>query len=198
MTIASPATINLASHPFRRERAQNVALAGICLALACSFLVLVSLILHSRVQARSLSREIRDEQAQLRRLQIEQSGYGRILSRPDNADVFATSYFLNQLIARRAISWTRVFTDLETVMPPNMRLVGIRLPQVAEEDPSGKNRVQLDMLVGSDKPETIIELLKRLEKSPLFGAAAVMSQQAPTQNDPLFRYRVTVDYAQKL
>ncbi len=121
-----------------------------------------------------------------------------VLAKPDNADVFAKSVFLNELIARRAVSWTRVFKDLETVMPTNMRLVGIRLPQVAAEDASGANRVQLDMIVGTDRPDTVIELLKRLQKSSLFGAAQMVTQTPPTQNDPLYRYRVTVGYAQKL
>jgi len=40
--------------------------------------------------------------------------------------------------------------------------------------------------------------LKRLEASSLFGAASVVSQQPPTQNDPLYKYRVTVNYAQQL
>ncbi len=198
MTSFSPTAINLASEPFRRERAQNVALALGCGVLACTLLLLVSFILHDRVQASSLRRAIQTQQAELRHLQQEQTQFTRILGRPDNADVFATSVFLNELIARRAVSWTRVFADLGTVMPTNMRLVAIRLPQVAEEDVSGKNRVQLDMVVGTDRPDAVIELLKRLERSSLFGAAAVMSQQAPTQNDPLYRYRVTVDYAQKL
>jgi type IV pilus assembly protein PilN len=56
----------------------------------------------------------------------------------------------------------------------------------------------LDMVVGTSQPETFIELLKRLQQSALFGDAQVLGQQPPTQNDPLFKFRVTVAYAQKL
>ena len=96
------------------------------------------------------------------------------------------------------MSWTHVFKDVETVMPPNMRLVALRLPQVPSEDIGGIDHVQLDMVVGTDRPDAMIQLLKSLQESPLFGAAAVVNQQPPTQNDPLYRYRVTVAYAQKL
>jgi type IV pilus assembly protein PilN len=58
--------------------------------------------------------------------------------------------------------------------------------------------VQLDMQVGTTQPEAVITLLKRLQQSSLFGAAAMMNQSPPTQNDPLYKYRVTVEYAQKL
>jgi type IV pilus assembly protein PilN len=96
------------------------------------------------------------------------------------------------------VSWTVVFRDLEKTLPTSMRLEGLRLPQVSGQDATGTNRVMLDMIVGTTQPETFIELLKRLQQSPLFGDAQVLGQQPPTQNDPLFKFRVTVAYAQKL
>ena len=192
------ATINLASQPFRRERAENAVYALICAALTCSLLVLVSLILHARSQASDLRRVINGENRELADLRRDGRQFSAVLSRPENADVFARSVFLNELIARRAVSWTHVFKDLETVMPVNMRLMGIRLPQVAAEQSSEVNRIELEMTVGATRPNAIIELLTRLQQSPLFGAAQVMSQNPPTQNDPLFKYRVNVAYAQKL
>jgi type IV pilus assembly protein PilN len=198
MMTVSPGALNLASQPFRRERAQNAIYAFVCLALTCSLLVLIGLIFQERARASSLRREIDQERSQLLRLQREQGQFSSVLGRPENADVFAKSVFLNQLIARRAVSWTLVFKDLETVMPPNMRLVALRLPQIPSEDIGGVDHVQLDMVVGTDRPDAMIQLLKSLQGSPLFGAAGVVNQQPPTQNDPLYRYRVTVAYAQKL
>jgi type IV pilus assembly protein PilN len=160
--------------------------------------VLIALMFNERAKASNVRREITQERAQLQRLQREQSQFSSILAKPENADVFARSVFLNQLIARRAVSWSRVFKDLETVMPANMRVVAVRLPQVPSEDVAGVDHVQLDMVVGTDRPDAVIQLLKRLQESTLFGAATVVNQQPPTQNDPLYRYRVTVAYAQKL
>ncbi|MGA8029788.1 MAG: hypothetical protein WB992_21810 [Bryobacteraceae bacterium] len=165
--------------------------------LTCSLIVLISLILHARSRAAHLRRGIASERAELQRLQADEARFSSVLANPMNADVFSRSVFLNELIARRAVSWTRVFKDLETVIPNDVRLVGIRLPQVAADDASGANRVELDMFVGTDRPEAVIDLLKRLQQSVLFGAARVESQQPPTQNDPLYRYRVSVAYAQK-
>jgi len=198
MNHSSIGIINLASQPFRRERAQNAALAGVCLALLCSLLVLVSLVLGERKQAEGLRRTIATEQTELQKLQREGAQFSTVLGKPENSDVFARSVFLNELIARRAISWTVVFRDLETTLPPNMRLIGVRLPQIAGAEANGTDRVQLDMVLGTDRPETLIELLKKLADSDLFGSAQVLGQQPPTQNDPLYKYRVTVMYAQKL
>ncbi|HMF75639.1 MAG TPA: hypothetical protein VK604_08260 [Bryobacteraceae bacterium] len=192
------AQINLASQPFRRERAQTAALALTGALLMCSLLLLTGLILHQHAEAADLRRQIEVQQTALQRLQREQGRFSSVLSKPENADIFARSVFLNELIARRGVSWTRLFKDMETVIPANMRLLGIRLPQVGAEEANGVNRVQLDMFVGSTQPETVIGLLKRLEKSSVFGAASVVNQSPPTQNDPLYKCRVTVAYAQKL
>jgi type IV pilus assembly protein PilN len=190
--------INLASQPFRRERAENAAYALICAGMVFSLLILVSLIVHARSQAAHLRGGIEAENRELRSLQRRDGQFSAVLSRPENADVFARSAFLNELIARRSVSWTRVFEDLEQVMPSNMRLMGIRLPQVAAEQSTEVNHIELEMTVGTDRPEAVIELLRHLQQSPLFGAAQVMSQNPPTQNDPLFKYRLNVAYVQKL
>lgn len=190
--------INLASHPFRRERAQNAVWALASAALLCTLLLLVAIIFRERALASNLRHGIEQEKAQLQHSENEQARYSSVLTKPENEDVFSTNTFLNQLIARRAISWTHVFRDLETTMPPNMRLIAVRLPQLPAEDKSGKDTVQLDMVVGASSPGVVIDLLKRLQASNLFGAPSVISQQPPTQNDPLYKYRVTVNYAQQL
>jgi hypothetical protein len=196
-SLSSP-LINLATQPFRRERAQNAAIAVACAALTLSLLFLLSLILRERAQAADLRRSIDAETAALRNATVEQARYTGVLRRPENADVFSVNVFLNELIARRAVSWNRVFKDLGTVMPSNMRLISVRLPQLPSEDTTGVDHLQLDMVLGTDKPETIVTLLKQLESSKLFGAAQLLADTPPSQNDPLYKFRVTVAYDQKL
>ncbi|MBV9084788.1 MAG: hypothetical protein JOZ62_19090 [Acidobacteriaceae bacterium] len=194
----SPVAINLASEPFRRERAWNAVYAASCAVLLCTFCVLLTLILHERAQASSMRRAIESDRARLASLEREQMHFSSVLGRPENSDIFSRSVFLNELIARRSVSWTKIFEDLATVLPTNMRLEAIRMPQVAAEDAAGANHVQLDMVIGTDRAEAVVEFLKRLEASSLFGAASVVNQAPPTQNDPFYKYRVTVSYAQKL
>jgi hypothetical protein len=191
-------TINLASQPFRRERATNVLLLAVSTALICSLLVLSGLIWHQRVEASDLRRDIAKKQATLSQLQKQQNGYSAILSKPQNADVFARSVFLNELIVRRGVSWTRVFDDITKVLPYDVRLVTVRLPQVNAEETTGKSHVQLDMVVGTDKPASVLEFMKRLQASDLFGSFELIASQPPNQNDPLYRYAIRVPYAQKL
>jgi Tfp pilus assembly protein PilN len=192
-----PIGINLASQPFRRERAEMVSLAAVCAILTVSLLVLVVLVYKERRQVSKLKRSIAAEQQQLTALDRQQSQFQGIIARPANADVFSKSVLYNEIIARRAVSWTRTFDDLERVMPTNVQLVALRLPQVIASNEGDQNHVELDLTVGTQQPEAILTLLKNFQASSLFGAAAMSSQQPPTQNDPLFRFRLSVPYVQK-
>jgi type IV pilus assembly protein PilN len=192
--------LNIASQPFRRERAEMTGVIAACALLIVSMLALGALILHSRAEVADLRTRIAADSAKLSALQAQQGRFGAVLSKPDNTEVFSNSVFLNQLIARRGLSWSRIFKDLEEVLPSSIRLLAIRLPQVAEQDADGVNRVQLDMVVGTTQPEQFLILLKHLEEANNFGATSVVSSTPPSQtgNDPYYKYRLTVAYAQKL
>jgi hypothetical protein len=131
--------------------------------------------------------------AQLRTITAEQNKYEALLRQPANAEVLQRSLLLNTLIERKSISWTRIFSDLESVMPYNVRLISVRLPAI-----NSRNEVLLDMVVGAKEPESVIGFFKKLEESPLFGPIEGHSSLPPSQNEPLYRFRVTVNYAQKL
>lgn len=189
-------SINLASKPFRQERAQNAALI-LVLAMSVILLAALSGVAAFRFShAQQVRRQMALDSARLGLLQLDQRRYSELLARSQNTDVFSWSVFYNQIIARRSISWSRVFDDLASVLPDHMRLVGIRSPQVSTEG-AGTNHVQLDLVVASDQPEALIIFLKHLQESDLFGSAKVMSRIPPAQNDPEYKFRVLVAYAQR-
>jgi hypothetical protein len=185
--------INLASEPFRRDR--PVLVGSVVLAIVLGFLLIyqVTAIISERHQAADIRVAIDQQNARLRSIAAQQAKLNATLRRPENAEVLERSLFLNTLIERKAISWTKIFADLEKVMPYNVRLVSVRLPEV-----DVNNQVLLDMVVGAKDVPPILELLKRLEGSPQFGPTSVQSSAPPSQTDPFYRYHVTVSYAQKL
>ena len=60
----------------------------------------------------------------------------RILNLPENRSTRDQSQFLNELIERKAFSWTRVLENLEKVMPPRVHLMSIN-PQLDEDNQLG-------------------------------------------------------------
>ena len=184
--------INLASQPFRRDRAVLVASAALGVLLIVLLVFLLSLNSLESGQAAQTRQELARLDSRIRALSAQQARQDAILRKPENAEVLERSLFLNALLYRKGISWTRIFADLEKVVPYNVRIMAIR-PSI-----SGQNQVSLDMNVGSETPAAIIDLLKSLESSPSFGAVYSHSLLPPTQTDKLYRCRVSVNYVQKL
>ena len=184
--------INLASQPFRRDRAMIVASAAVSALLAITLSALIYLALVDREQLKGLRTDVNRLQARLRTLATEQQRQDAVLRRPENATVLETSVFINDLIDHKAISWSRLFTDLEKTVPYNVQILTLH-PTI-----NGRNQLTLDMTVGSTSTAAVDDLLRSLEQSPLFGFVYQRSELPPSQAEPLYRSRITVPYDQRL
>ena len=183
--------VNLASRPFRKDRALLVGSLGVCAALAATLGVLISLAMADRAQYADLRGELNRLNRRVQALQTEQSKVDAVLRQPENAEVLERSVFLNALLLRKGISWTRIFADLEETLPYNVKIIQIR--------PSVNGQVvSLDMLLGSESPMPLIEWSRLLGSSRIFSNPDPKTIQSPSQSEPLYRYRISVDYAQKL
>jgi type IV pilus assembly protein PilN len=80
------------------------------------------------------------------------------------------SQFLNGLIERKSFSWTRVFEDLERVMPANLHVVSLR-PELNDQ-----NQMQLEMKVAGDTRAAAVELVHRMEGSRHFQGAQLVQE----------------------
>ncbi len=184
--------INLASEPFRRDRLVLVTSAAIAGALVVTLALLISIIVTDNRAMQNDRAALDRLDRQMRLMRAEQTKLDGQFRLAGNADVLDRSQFINRLLYRKGISWTRMFADLSKVVPPNVRIVSVR-PQVDNRD-----HIYLDMTVGAESQPPIIEMVTKLESSELFGDAAVYVIQPPSQTDPLYRYRISVNYAQKL
>ena len=184
--------VNLASEPFRRDRPMVVGSTVVAVLLSGLLDMLISLAIVERDRAKESRQMINRMEKQLATMATEQNRLEAILRQPQNAEVLDRSQFINSLLLRKGVSWTRIFADLEEVTPHNVRLMQVR-PQI-----SGRNDLFLDMVVAAQTVEPVTNFLTKLETSPQFGTTTVHSWVPPSQTDPLFRYRVSVSYAQKL
>jgi hypothetical protein len=184
--------INLASQPFRRNRAMLVASCIVAALLVASLGALFTLAKADDAQLADVRKEVGQLRVQLTGFQKQQTEFDAVLRKPENAEVLERSVFLNSLLNRKGISWTRILADLEKTMPANVKVLNIQ-PYV-----TGNNHVTLNLQVGSEDGAAVIQFYKALEHSALFGGLSQPVFQPPSQSEPLYRYRITVNYAQKL
>jgi hypothetical protein len=161
--------INLATHPYEdaREFWTRWGLAvGI---LAVLTLALLALAVEGWMKAGRDRQDIARVEAQIAERDKERSEDQAVLNQSANRNTRDQSQFLNGLIQRKAFSWTRVFEDLELVMPSNLHVVSLR-PELNEQ-----NQMELEVRVIGDR-NAAVELVHRMEGSRHFQGAQLMQE----------------------
>jgi len=184
--------INLASQPFRRDRAMIVGSLAVSALLIGTLVLLTQLALQDRRQLADVRKQVAALDQRIRAVNVEQAQLDSVVKKPENASVIEQSVFLNSLLRRKGLSWNRIFTDLEKTIPYNVKIVRIH-PTVDDQD-----HVILEMVVAAESFKAIVDLLRALGESPLFGTAQLQSNAPATASDPLFRANLSVPYAQNL
>ncbi|MDA1313199.1 MAG: hypothetical protein O2968_07690 [Acidobacteria bacterium] len=183
--------LNLATHPFGQRRLFWVSTGAAALMLfGVAALLVAFYVRNHELPPEFVQREVR-LRGELRALQAEEAELKRKLGLPENEQVLDRSLFLNQLLHRKGISWTRTFADLEEIFPPRVRVEQLR-PQVTPD-----NRVFLDMTVGAETRQDFDELIFALEESDIFDEPQLRGETPPTEQDPVFKYLLSVRYDQQ-
>jgi type IV pilus assembly protein PilN len=180
--------LNLSTKPFPAYRALNLALAGVLVVLgAVSAWQAYGYSKYSKLAAelRGSERKVRDESDALGvRLNDLQSR----LNRPEVAAKLGEIDFLNSLIQRKTFSWTRVFGDLEGLVPGTVHLIGMR-PELDK-----KGQVWLHFEVQAKSVADVSRFIKALDDSPAFDSTEVSIEEKKTEGSK----STDLDYAMKV
>ena len=163
--------LNLSTRPFPAYRLINLALGLVFVAL----LVISVWQSWGFVRFSSMARDIRDDE-QNARVEAESSGQHAAalksrLDRPEETAKLNEIGFLNGLIARKDLSWTRLFSNLEDMVPESVHLLGLR-PDVKET-----GAVVLNFEVVGRSIADISRFIEALERSPEFENVVVSVEQ---------------------
>jgi type IV pilus assembly protein PilN len=164
--------INLATRPYEDAR-EFWSRWGIGVGvLGVITFVLLTLAVHGWVKAGRDRASIRHLEQQIADRDRERAQAQTFLELPINHSTRDQSQFLNDLIQRKAFSWTRVFEDLERVMPPSLHVVALK-PELND-----RNQLELEMKVAADSRAGAVDLVHRMEGSKHFQAAQLVSEQS--------------------
>ena len=166
---------NLASSPLENNRRfiASAATLGI-LALAASLF----LSLHA-IRARRTNGAIRADisrlEDQLQASQREQERLRVALKDPKIVEVMNRAQFLNNLIEQRTFPWTKMFADLEQILPPGVRVVSIS-PQM---DKTG--RVKVMLVVSAVNDEQKMKFVRSMVASQAFSNVRPTEESHPVK-----------------
>ena len=164
--------INLASNPYEAAREYARRMTMLLGALVLVTVGLVGYILHQRGTTRDVDQQIAQTRQEIASLDAEKAQAQTILNQPQNRDVADQSAFLNNLFARKALSWTQVFAQMEKLMPANIHVVSMK-PEFNRD-----NQLVLHVVVVTPSRDKAVELVKHMEDSPHFRSPRVESENA--------------------
>ncbi len=178
-------TVNLARCPSENLRRAWVVWGGMLAALSAVLFVLTSGVAVSAWNNRRIHRQQSEVEHRMEPLRRRAIVLDRQLEDPEFKVALARSQYLNQLIDRKSVSWTRLFERLEKLMPGDLQLISIRPQQQA-------GRAGVVMLVGSRTLQPAITFVSNLETAPDFSAAQVL-REGRNLNSPEASTQVRVE-----
>lgn len=168
--------INLATERYETVRQYLQRIRTLVALMAVVAVVLVGYILYQRSHTRDIDAKIAKARQELSELNNEKAQAQAILNKPANRGVADQSEFLNELFARKSLSWTRIFTEMERIMPPNIHVVSIK------PDYTVNNELVVHMVVATDSRDRAVELVKRMEKSSRFRGPQIVAETVTTNS----------------
>ena len=162
--------INLASQPYEVAREYKRRMTLLIAALSLAAIVLVAYIFYQRAHSRGINRQLADVQGQIDSLNHEESQARAILNKPANHVIADQSEFLNDLFARKAMSWTHIFTVMEKIVPPQLHVVSMKPAYSKTGD------LVLQVVVATDSRDRAVELVRNMEKSSHFRQPQVVAE----------------------
>jgi Tfp pilus assembly protein PilN len=118
--------------------------------------------------------EIARYNRQLDRMSGQRQQLAAFFGAPKTREVMDRAAFINSLIDQRSFPWTKIFMDLEQVLPPGVRVVSLA-PKME------KGQVKLDLVIGAASDATKLKFLNALEGAPDFSQLQVRSERRTSQ-----------------
>jgi hypothetical protein len=153
---------NLSTRPFYNTRAVRLGL-GLFALVAAGLTVFNSAELWRLQRAnRELSQTVTQNESQAEDLRQKARAIQQAIDRMQLAQVSFAAREANELIDRRAFSWTELLNQFQATLPPSVRISSVQ-PQVDED-----GRVLVAITVQSRQQEDLDSFIEALEKTGVF------------------------------
>jgi Tfp pilus assembly protein PilN len=166
--------LNLSTRPLDNKRPFLAAAALLGFVGVVALALLSTFVYRSWRANRDLHLQISRAEADIRASQQAQAQLAVFFQTPQAQQVLDRAAFLNSLIGERSFPWTKVFMDLETSLPPGVRVISIS-PSLIND------RAKINLTIGALSDDAELKFLKALEDSKVFSNVRVEKEVHPTQ-----------------
>ena len=156
--------LNLASKPFR-NRVLPYLLAGVMLFVSLvGGIFCVAKVRENNRENELLASDIQLKQSEITRLKGEGEKVQQLLT-PEQKAILSASH---KLVANKSFGWSRLFSDLEAVLPGSVSASRVSVNNVFQD--GAQIRAELDLSVISRDYGSVMTMLQNMNNSGLFRA----------------------------
>jgi type IV pilus assembly protein PilN len=170
--------INLASRPYEDSGPLWMRWGGALAGLSLLTLILLYSALSGWANARKDHGLIEQRQQQIAARDLQKAKAEETLNLPANRGTRDRAEFLNDLFLRKAFSWTRVFEDLERVMPAQLHVVSIH------PDKATDSQLKIKLVVAGESRDRALELVRKMESSQRFQQTQIEQESTQAGQTP--------------
>ena len=125
---------------------------------------------HTWRANRDLRIQISSLESRIRSLDSRQAVLRAQFQSKQTVELIKRSSYLNGLIEERAFPWSKMFADLEHVLPAGVRVISIS----PKKDENGRVKVVLE--VGAENSEQKLKFLQAMVSSPVFSNVRIKAE----------------------
>jgi Tfp pilus assembly protein PilN len=182
------ANLNLASQPFRNRTLPWTVTIIVTAASLLALIFIVRASVQANAQADAVARDVNGLKQQYTALQKKGSEIDAALT-PEQKQILEAAH---QLDDRKRFSWSRLFADLESVLPSDARITRIAVRDVAF---SGDRAVaELDLTVVGKNPTDVISMISEMNRGGVFQAQPQSQNQLKSRNETGTEWTIGVRY----
>lgn len=166
--------LNLATKPTESHR-RFVVGAGLAAFAAAILFVALSLHVYTARKADAELRGRTEKMSQeMARYETQRAELERYFAQKEIASLHDRAAFINGIIDLRSFNWTKMFMDLERILPAGVRVISIEPKQAS-------GHVEVKLTVGATNDEAELKFLHSLEGSKEFSEVQVQRSFVPNQ-----------------
>jgi len=143
---------------------------------------------QTNAQAQTIERDVARLQKETTTLQHKASEIKSVFT----AEQFQRLKYAHALVDRKRFSWSRLFGDLEDVLPGGVRVSRITVKNVTAMD--NRTEADLELVVASKSPITVTDMIAEMERGGVFRAELVSQNTQRGRGETGAEYELNVHY----
>lgn len=181
--------LNLSSTPFRNRALPWTVTAIITVFSVIALIFIANATFQKNAQAKITASDVAELHRQITALNQQAGEVQKALTPEQQRDLKST----HALVNRKQFSWSRLFADLEAVLPRDVRVTRITVKDVLSD--GDRTIANLELVVASKSSTIVTDMIQNMQREGIFQAQLTAQNPERGRDESGSEYELNVSYA---